>query len=432
MNRSVLRAAGAAGILALGLAMTACSAGGGASAASNQKKESLSFWGWAPGYGTAVAEFDKTHPDIKVTYQEIQPGSKGGYQKMLDAVQAGDAPCLAQVGYETLPTFESQGALDNVAKYADADEKQFASWTWKAVSQGDAVYGAPVDTGPMAMFYNKKVFASLGIAVPTTWAQYEAAAEKIHASNPDMYISSPYMDYDYAGFDWQAGASWFSTSGGKWHVTMDSAAGTKVADFWQGLAADKLLSPAPMYDQSWSTGLGDGDIATVVGAVWQAAGIEAQASSAGDWAVAPMPQWSAGQDAVGNVGGSSTAVLKGCKAPQAAWTFADWMSTNRTAYTGLIKSASLYPAATSLLNLPILQKGVSYFGGQKIFDVFAKASSHVKDNWTWGPTMTQTATDLDDQLSAAWAGNGTVAGAFQTTQQKTIASMKSQGLSVAN
>ena len=34
----------------------------------------------------------------------------------------------------------------------------------------------------------------------------------------------------------------------------------------------------------------------------------------------PMPQWEAGDDKVGNVGGSGTAVLKGCDTPEAAWT----------------------------------------------------------------------------------------------------------------
>ena len=51
----------------------------------------------------------------------------------------------------------------------------------------------------MALFYNKKLFDSLGLKPPTTWAEYRAAGEKIHASDPKRFISSPYLDYDYAG-----------------------------------------------------------------------------------------------------------------------------------------------------------------------------------------------------------------------------------------
>ncbi|MCM2416811.1 extracellular solute-binding protein [Streptomyces sp. RKAG293] len=369
---------------------------------------------------------------MQVTYQEVQPGSKGGYQKMLNAVKAGTEPCLAQVGFETLPSFAAQGALQDVAKYAGADQKDFQPAAWKSVSLGTSVYGAPVDTGPMALFYNKQVFDSLGLKAPTTWAEYAVDAEKIHAADPHKYISSPYMDYDYAGLAWQTGASWFGVDGDSWKVTLASEANKKVADYWQGLVAKGLISGAPMYDPSWLKGLGNGDIATVVGAVWQAGVIKGGAKDgSGKWAVAPMPQWTPGADQVGNAGGSATAVLKGCKSPEAAWTFAHWLSTDRTAYGSLVEKASLYPAAKSLADLPQLTAGDPYFGGQKIFDVFAAAGPKVNPDWTWGPVMTKTAADLDDGLGKAWAGHGTIADALHTAQDKTVAELKTQGLSVS-
>ncbi|MFC0051938.1 ABC transporter substrate-binding protein [Streptomyces actinomycinicus] len=390
----------------------------------------ITFWGWAGGYADAVKAFDKAHPDIKVDYQEVLPGAKGGYQKMLNAVQADNAPCLAQVGYESLPSFAAQGALQDVARYANADKGDFQPAAWRSVTLGDAVYGAPVDTGPMAMFYNKKVFASLGLKPATTWAEYKAQAKKIHASKPGRYISSPYLNYDYAGLAWQAGAGWFATEGDAWKVTMGSRANKKVADYWQGLADDGLIGKAPMYDQSWYTGLGNGNIATVIGAVWQAGVIKGGAKDgAGDWAVAPLPQWKPGENRVGNAGGSATAVLKGCKSPEAAWEFAHWLSTDKKAYGGLVTKAALYPAATELLSLPQLNRGDPYFGGQNIYKVFAEAAPKVGTGWSWGPVMTKTVADLDDGLGKAWAGKGgTIGDALRTAQEKTLAEMKSQGL----
>ncbi|MBP0457628.1 ABC transporter substrate-binding protein [Streptomyces montanisoli] len=430
MKRFIARFAGVAGALALSVAAAGCS-GSPAGTASPSGKASITFWGWAPGYADAVKAFDKSHPDIHVTYQAVQPGAKGGYQKMLNAVQAGNAPCLAQLGYETLPSFAAQGALENVAKYASADEGDYQKAAWRSVTLGGNVYGAPVDTGPMALFYNKKVFDSLHLKAPTTWAEYRSDARRIHASDPHRYISSPYMDYDYAGLAWQAGAGWFTTKGDAWRVTMDSAANRKVADYWQGLADDGLISSAPMYDQAWYTGLGDGDIATVVGAVWQAGVIKGGAKSgAGQWAVAPLPQWKKGGTQVGNAGGSATAVLKGCADPKAAWTFAHWLSTDRTAFGGLVEKASLYPAATSLLDLKQLGPD-PYFGGQNIYKVFAAAAPHVNADWTWGPLMTKTVADLDDGLGKAWSGKGTINAALRTAQDKTLAEMKKQGLRVA-
>ena len=426
---AAIRLAGAAGAIAHGImGLAGCSGGSGTSSAS----AAVTFWGWAPGYADAVKAFNASHKDVKVTYQEVQPGSKGGYQKMLNAVTAGNAPCLAQVGYETLPSFAAQGALEDVASTAKADEKDFQPAAWKSVTIGDAVYGAPVDTGPMGLFYNKQLFDSLGLSAPTTWAEYKADAEKIHASDPTKFISSPYLDYDYAGLAWQTGAAWFGVDGDAWKVSLASDANLKIADYWQGLVSEGLISSAPMYAQAWYTGLGNGSIATVVGAVWQAGVIKGGAADgSGKWAVAPMPQWSAGDDQVGNAGGSATAVLKGCSDTKAAWEFAHWLSTDKTTFDTLVKKAGLYPAATGLADLPALTEGDAYFGGQKIFDVFAKAAPKVNPDWTWGPVMTKTAADLDDGLGKAWSGQGTIADALKTAQDKTIAELKKQGLKVS-
>lgn len=414
------------------VAAVALAAGLSGCAGSASTAKTITFWGWAPGYAQAVKDFNAAHKDLVVKFQQIQPGSKGGYQKALNAVKAGNAPCLAQVGYETLPSFAAQGALQDVTSDAASAKGKFQASAWKSVTIAGKTYGIPVDSGPMGLFYNKKVFDSLGLAAPKTWDEYAADAEKIHAADPSHFISSPYLDYDYAGFAWQTGATWFGTSGDSWKVTMASDANKKVADYWQGLVSRGLISSAPMYDQTWYNGLGNGDIATVVGAVWQAGVIEGGAKDgSGDWAVAPMPQWTAGQNQVGNVGGSATAVLKGCDDTAGAVEFATWMSTDRTEFAKLVKSAALYPAATALRDLPALSQGDPYFGGQAIYRVFGEASTHVSNDWTWGPTMNATTAALDDGLGSAWAGKSTIADALSAAQDKTIAELKSQGLSVS-
>ncbi|MFQ6141920.1 ABC transporter substrate-binding protein [Streptomyces seoulensis] len=432
MKKPPLRTAALAGAVTLGLLLAGCSGSGSDSGAGSGGRTTVTFWGWAPGYADAVKAFNRTHTDLRIDYQQVQPGAKGGYQKTLNAVQAGNAPCLAQLGYETLPSFAAQGALQDVAEYADAGKGDFFDASWKSVSVGDAVYGVPVDTGPMALFYNKKVFDSLGLKPPATWAQYKADAKRIHAADPHTYISSPYLDYDYAGLAWQNGAHWFGVDGDSWKVSLASDPNRQVADYWQDLVRTGAISNAPMYDQAWYKGLGDGSIATVVGAVWQAGVIKGGAKDgAGQWAVAPMPRWSAGDERTGNAGGSATAVLKGCKSPEAAVEFAHWLSTDRTAYGILVDKAGLYPAAKKLTDLPQLSASDPYFGGQKIYDVFAKAAPKVDADWTWGPVMTKTAADLDDGLGKAWAGNGTIADALRTAQDKTVAELKHQGLKVS-
>ncbi|WP_222719895.1 ABC transporter substrate-binding protein [Actinokineospora xionganensis] len=394
----------------------------------------VEFWGWAPGYQEAADLFNSTHTDVKVKFNKTPSGSKGGYQQMLNAVKGGSAPCLAQVGLETLPTFVVEGALADVGTHAAGDGGKFVDWTWNQVQVGKAVFAAPVDTGPMVLYYRKDVFENFGVAVPTTWDEYEQAAKKIKAADPSYFITS--FDsgdlYTFAGYAWQNGAEWFGTQGESWKVDVAGGDTAKVAEYWQRLLSEKLVKPEPGFDKEWNADVNSGKVASYVGASWASALIKDNAPDGkGKWGVAPMPQWTAGEKKAGNAGGSSTAVLKGCKDPKQAWDFAVWMSTDPAAYKILIEKAGLYPAAKSLLDLPELNAPSEYFAGQNLGAAFKEAANNTDTGWRWGPTMTQVSTDFGDAAGKAVTGTGTLPDALKAVQDKTVGAIKQKGLSVA-
>ncbi|MER7175268.1 ABC transporter substrate-binding protein [Streptomyces mesophilus] len=418
---------------AVGVMLVMAGCGSGDDSAKAGGKVTLDFWGWAPGYEKAVEEFNRTHPDIKVDFQKTAPGSKGGYTKMLTAAKAGNAPCLAMVGYETMPSFAAAGALQDVTEHAAPHKGEFADWTWNQVTIAGKTYGAPVDTGPMALFYRKDLFEKYGIdKPPATWAEYRAAAEKVHKADPDVYLGGFGTDsYGYSGLAWQAGAKWFGTTSDAWKVSVDSEANTKVADYWQGLLDDKLVKPVVSFDSSYYKSVSEDKILSDVNAVWNAPILASSLKGqSGKWAVAPMPVWDAAKPVDGNVGGSSTAVMKGCEHPEQATEFAMWLSTNKNSLSTLIKETGIYPAATAGLSHPALSEPNSFYGGQKIFDVFKDASGRIDTDWQWGPTMTKTATDLADGLGGTGKGGTTLPEVLADVQKKTVDEMKSQGINV--
>jgi len=73
---------------------------------------------------------------------------------------------------------------------------------------------------------------------------------------------------------------------------------------------------------------------------------------------------------------------------------------------------------------------VPFYGGQKIYDVFAKASAAVDPDFTWGPTMTQTYSDVSDGFKAAVGGSGTLLDALKKGQDSTIQTLKAQSIPV--
>lgn len=437
------RMAAAAVAVVSALALAACSSGGtsndssssSGSCAPSSGKVNLSFTTWVPGMDKVVDLWNKKNPDIQVKVQTGPSGNSGTYQNFFNQIKAGNAPDLGQVEYDALPNFRVQDGLVNIADckpIADA-KSDFVDWTWNQVAFGEknAVYAVPQDTGPIAMFYRKDLFQAAGIPVPTTWEEYAKDAALIKAKG--SYITNfPKTDVNwFAGMVWQNGGEWFKNDGSKWTVDLTSDKSTQVADYWQKLIANGEVSKLASFSDEWNKSFDDGQQWTWISAVWGASTLETGApNTSGKWAVAPMPQWTSGGKSAGDWGGSSTAVLKGSKHPYEAAKFAMWLNTDPEALALENKLGGLYPAAKAGADLDAFTSGQSFYGGQKIYDVFKEASSQVNPDFTWGPTMTQTYTDVSDGFGAALSGSGTLSDALKTGQQKTIDALKAQSIPV--
>jgi multiple sugar transport system substrate-binding protein len=431
-------------VLASALALTACSSGGdteetatgAAACAPSSGPVTLTYTTWIPGIENVVKLWNDKNPNIQVKVQTGPNGNGGTYANFFNQLKAGNAPDLGHIEYDALPSFRVQDGLTNLADCAEvtAAKDQFVDWTWGQVSFGEqnAVYGIPQDTGPMGLFYRKDLFEKNNIPVPTTWEEYAAAAVKVKAAGGYITNFSQSDISQFAGLSWQAGGRWFTNDGSKWTVNFSDEATTKVATYWQDLISKKLVSSVPPWTTEWDNAYNTGQAWTWVSAVWGANSIKSGApDTSGKWAVAPMPQWTPGGAVAGNWGGSSTAVFKGSKHPYEAAKFALWLNTSEEALTALNKEAQLYPATKAGAALPALSEGVEFYGGQKIYDVFATASTQVSPDFVWGPTMTDTYATASDGFKAVVSGTGTLADALKTAQTKTVETLKSQAIPVA-
>lgn len=441
MQHSKKKAAAVIAISAFALA--GCSAGGGdstgggdaaASCAPADGDVTLEFTSWIPGIEDVVKIWNDANPEIQVKVQTGPNGNGGTYQNFFNQIKAGDAPDLGQIEYDALPNFLVQDGLEDLSACADvvAAEDQFVDWAWGQVTLGtDGVYGVPQDTGPMALFYRADLFEQNGIAIPTTWDEYREAAVKIRDLGGYITNFSQSDINQFAGFAWQDGAQWFASDDEGWTVTLADDATTTVADFWQGMLDDDLVATVPAWTDEWNNAYNSGEVWTWNSAVWGANSISSGApDTAGSWAVAPLPQWKDGGTAAGNWGGSSTAVLKGSEHLYEATTFALWLNTSDEALTALADAANLYPATTAGLALPVFSEGVEFYGGQKIYDIFADAATQVSPDFAWGPTMTQTYADISDGFKAAVSGSGTLLDAIEKGQTATVDALKAASIPV--
>jgi multiple sugar transport system substrate-binding protein len=420
---------------------TAAGGGGGGSGtceASDGDVE-LTFWTWVPGMDQVVELWNEENPDVQVTVETTPAGNAGTYNNLFNGLEAGTAPDLSQVEYDSLSSFRLQEGLQDISACEGISDASgdFVDWTWSQVQLGDdGVYAIPQDTGPMALFYREDLFTQAGITEPPgTWEEYYQAAVQLKQATGAYITHFPQGDANwFTGLLWQRGASLFELDGDQVRVNVDSPEAREVADFWQrmideDLVATNLQGFSPDLYAAWNSG----QVASWPSAAWGYSTIrDNAASTSGLWRVAPMPQWSEGDQAAGNWGGSTTAVINGTDHPAEAARFALWLNTDPDALALANQEGGLFPAATAGEDLPALQEGVEFYGGQTIFDVFTEASGQVDTDFTWGPTMTDTYTAMSDGFTAALNGQGTLSETLADAQQASIESLETQGVQVAD
>jgi multiple sugar transport system substrate-binding protein len=394
----------------------------------------LQYWNTVPGMDQVVALWNKENPDIQVRTKNI---SNDQYGTLGNALKAGKAPDLAQVGYDELPDLRSQNAFVNASacSAATAAKSAFVPWTWSQTSfGGTGVFAFPQDTGPMALYVRGDILRRHGLAIPKTWQEYAADARKLHAADPNL--SMTFFDPDNAewfnGLLWQNDAEMYGYSGDKWRVTVESPQSKQVAEYWQKLISAKLVrtdlanGSTQMYAAYQKN-----QIATYVGAAWSYSMFRDNLpAQAGKWTIVPMPTWGSGT-ASGDWGGSSVAFMKGDTHLYESVKFNNWLNTDPRALALENKLGGLYPAATAGPKLPALSQGVPYYSDEKVFDVFADSSRHIDTGFSWGPTQKTVNLALQDAMAKAAAGNGTLTDALSTAQAAALKSMKDQAIPAA-
>ncbi len=394
----------------------------------------ITVWAWEPTLKAVVADFEKKYPKVKVNLVNAGTGNDQ-YTALQNAIKAGSGiPDVAQIEYYALPQFVLGKSVADLTSFGAADLKsKFTTGPWTAsTSGGSGVYALPMDSGPMALFYNKEVFNKHGIAVPKTWDEYLDAARKLHKADPKLYITNDTGD---AGFTtsmiWQAGGKPFSVEGTNVKINLTDDPGVqKFTKVWNTMISEKLVAPVSSWSDGWYKGLGDGSIATLAIGAWMPANLESGVPAGkGKWAVAPLPQWAAGEHASSENGGSSLAVPEASQKKALAYGFVKYANVDDGVKIRLDGGA--FPATTAELSSPeFLGKEFPYFGGQKVNEVLSQSAKDVLPGWSYLPFQVYANSIFNDTVGQAYAGKTDLAGGLKAWQDAAVTYGNQQGFSV--
>jgi N,N'-diacetylchitobiose transport system substrate-binding protein len=287
---------------------------------------------WEPIVRAANAEFEKRNPGWTV---DVQYQTWGTHLQKFDSTLAGEnTPDVIEMGNTEMTKYMAAGAFQDLT----AEKSSFPnSSTWLeglAASGrfGGKLYGVPYYAGSRVVTYRTDLYRRAGITkLPTSLAEFTAAAKRLAATNPSRGFSPVYI----AGTDWYVAMSFVYdyggriavTSGGKWKGALASPkALAGLAAFKRFFEAASRASkttdearPAP-YDV-----YAQGQAASIVGPGWFSCCVGKYKGVTQQFV---MPSHVKGQPMPGFLGGSDLAVPVGADKAKAVEWIAIYTSTD--------------------------------------------------------------------------------------------------------
>jgi multiple sugar transport system substrate-binding protein len=444
-TRKVIAAAAA---LMVAASLAACSGGGGGGTDTSNCTNKITktdapvvtLWAWYPNMELVVDNFNEQNDDVQVCWTNAGAGGDE-YDKLQTAITAGTgAPDVVMVEADRIAVYQIQEALVDISDLGYEDVKDnFSEGAWKDVSVGEGVYGAPIDGGPMAMIYRKDIFEQYGITPPTTWAEYETAAQTVKdAGGPLFGDFGANVPAAVMALLYQNGAEPFTydpAGEGEIGINLNDAASKEVLDYWAGLVEKGLVGTQDQFTPEYISGVIAGDYATYISAAWapgylQGAGV-GEGADADVWATAPLPQWDPDNPVHVNWGGSAFSVTSQAKDPELAAKVAFGVYADEASLRDGWENQIIFPLNVDVLNDPeFIDAEVAFFGGQQANkEVYVPAANgYTGMNYT--PIGQFYYTAFTSQIAAINDGSATGSEAADALQAEVEAYATEQGFTV--
>jgi len=437
---------------ALAGALSACTAGGGgdtgggnddANCTNTIPKEDLpivTMWAWYPNMELVVDNFNEQNDEVQVCWTNAGAGGDA-YDKFQTAISAGSgAPDVMMVEADRIATFQAQEALVDLSDlgYEDVKDK-FSEGAWKDVSVGDGIYGAPVDGGPMGMIYRTDIFEQYGITPPTTWAEFETAAQTVKDAGGPVFASfAANQPAEVTALMYQNGAEPFTydpADEGAIGINLNSDEVKEVLDYWSGLVEKGLVGTEDQFTPEYIAGVINGDYATYLSAAWapgylQGSGV-GEGADAGVWASAPMPQWDANSPIAINWGGSAFSVSSQADDPELAAQVAFGVYADQASLDDGWQNQIIFPLNVEVLESEeFLNYEVPFFDGQQANKEVYVPAANAYEGMTYTPIGQYYYSQLTEQIARINDGSATGSEAADALQEAVVAYAEEQGFTV--
>ncbi|AUY48176.1 extracellular solute-binding protein [Streptomyces sp. CB01881] len=332
------------------------------------------------------AEYEKLHPNIKIVESNVADGQKyWDTLKLRLSRDSGLADIQAvEVGFiaeATGPTLA--GKWVDLGKTGGADVNAFLDWkTRQATTPDGKVIGLGTDIGPMAVCYNKDLFAKAGLPTDRaqvgalwagSWDRFLETGRAYQAKAPE---GTAFHDSASGLFNAVISSEPVQYANAKGELDYQNSPGVKKA--WSiatAAATGGITAKLRQFDEkgTWNAGFKNAKFATVACPSWMTGIIKEQAGpeNQGKWDIAPAP-------VAGNWGGSFLAVPKSGAHVEEAAKLAAWLTAPAQHAKVFGVNGNIPSSKDTLASAAVQDAKLAYFGDTPVGRIYSEAAAGIR------------------------------------------------------
>ncbi|MFD7321589.1 ABC transporter substrate-binding protein [Streptomyces sp. NPDC059875] len=389
-RRRTARAAVAGAVVCAAL-VTGCGGDGGSDEAGGDGKITLRIgtygsFGYDDKTGAKLySEYEKTHPNIKIEESNVADGQKyWDTLKLRLSRNSGLADIQAlEVGYiaeATGPTMADKWV--DLGTTGGADLGAYLDWKVKQATTPDGkVIALGTDIGPMAICYNKDLFAKAKLPTDRTavaalwqgdWSKFLETGKNYQKNAP---AGTAFHDSASGLFNAVVSSEPVQYANTKGELDYENSPGVKKA--WETAVAAAqagITAKLRQFDEkgTWNAAFKNAKFATVACPSWMTGIIKDQAGAAnqGKWDIAAPP-------VAGNWGGSFLAVPKSGKHAKEAAELAAWLTAPAQHAKVFGVNGNIPPSKDTLTSAAVLEAKLPYFGDTPVGKIYSEAAAGI-------------------------------------------------------
>ncbi|MFF3315942.1 ABC transporter substrate-binding protein [Streptomyces sp. NPDC003035] len=388
-DRRTARAA-VAGAVACAALITGCGGDGGSDEAGGGKITlrigTFGSFGYDNETGAKLyAEYEKSHPNIKIEESNVADGQKyWDTLKLRLSRNSGLADIQAlEVGYISEATGPTMGdKWVDLGKTGGADVDAFLDWKIKQASTADGkVIGLGTDIGPMAICYNKELFAKAKLptdreAVAKLWqGDWNAFIRTGETYKKNAPAGTAFHDSASGLFNAVISSEPVQYANTKGELDYENSPGVKKAwDTAVAAAQGGLTAKLRQFDekQTWNAAFKNSKFATVACPSWMTGIIKDSAGpeNQGKWDIAAPP-------VAGNWGGAFLAVPKAGKHAKEAAELAAWLTAPAQHAKVFGVNGNIPSTKHTLTSAVVRDAKLPYFGDTPVGAIYSEAAAGI-------------------------------------------------------